>query len=189
MLSLQSREILLKGLPDCGLAFSQGIWWSYLIFKVDCVKWKSTFEGGDSRLTRKYKTWKTENFDYASSLTLALMYPISRLRLESHFAEIRLQELPGGFRVLSAESVSIESLPDNRAQTVRDSILYNQTNQPENVCCVAVFAVFAINAAKNSFLHEGYGFGPYSNLAAIQEEASFENGRQAELIKMLNREK
>jgi hypothetical protein len=117
------------------------------------------------------------------------MHPISRPRLETHFAVIRLKELPGGFRVLSAYSVSIESLPDKQAQQdVRDNVLSLRTNRPGKVCGLAMYDVEAIDPANSFCMCEGYVFGDYSHLAAIQKKASIENGRQVYLIKMLNKE-
>jgi hypothetical protein len=115
------------------------------------------------------------------------MHPISRLRLDTHVALIRLRELPNGFRVLSAEAVSFESLPDKAMKQISDILLYNQTKQPEKVYCVAVFEV-AIDAAHNCCIINGYIFGGYSDLAALQDEAAIENGRRPELINMLNNE-
>jgi hypothetical protein len=118
---------------------------------------------------------------------LSVIHPISRLRLESHVAVIRLMELPSQFRVISADLVSIEILPDNLRQQIRDIILSFQTNHPNEVSCVAMFDMEAIDDSSHSFIG-GYRFGPYSNLAAIQEKAAAENDRQADLIKMLNKE-
>jgi hypothetical protein len=53
---------------------------------------------------------------------------------------------------------------------------------------VALYEVEEIDAAIGINLFCGFLFGPYSNLAAIQEKAAAENGRQVELIKMLNKE-
>jgi hypothetical protein len=75
------------------------------------------------------------------------MHPISILRLESHVAVIRLKELPVGFRVISADAVSFEILPDDAKRDIRDSILSDQTNHPDKVSCAAMFYVQAIDAS------------------------------------------
>jgi hypothetical protein len=116
------------------------------------------------------------------------MHPISKIRLETHVAVIRLKELPSGFRVLSAEAALIESLPEEFKKPSREDILSFQTNRPDDVCCLAVLNVEAIDGSKIRFLFNNYGFGPYSNIAAIQKKAATENDRQADLIKMLNKE-
>jgi hypothetical protein len=189
MLSLQGCEILLKGLSDCRLAFSQGLHFIQLILKVDCARWKAERDNdANPRFTRKFNKWKAENFSNAVSLAHSLMHPISRLRLETHVAFIRLKELHGGFRVLSAEALYIESFPDAEKIIIREIILTNQTDEPENVCCEAVFEVQAIESTNNCRIFNGYSFGEHSNLAAIQGRAATENGRQAELIEMLNKE-
>jgi hypothetical protein len=97
-----------------------------------------------------------------------------------------VKELPTGFRVLSTEAVSLESLPVLQAEEARNHIL--SINRPDMVCCVAVFIVESIDAANNCVLYEGYGIGPYHFLAAIQMKAAFESGRRVELIKILNKE-
>jgi hypothetical protein len=120
-------------------------------------------------------------------LILSVIHPISKTRFETHVVVIRLKELPSGFRVLSAETVSIESFPDDQKDTIISNIHSFQTNQPENAYCVAIFKVENIDASEIRFLLIPYGVGTYSNLAAVQEEAATENGRQAELIQMLNK--
>jgi hypothetical protein len=153
------------------------------------VKWKTQRAQDDNpRFTRKFNKWEAKNFTYAGSLAMSLMHPISKLRLESHLAKIRVKELPSGFRVLSADAVLIESLPDVQKIIIRDRILFNQTNQPEKICCEAMYGVEAIDAAKNTTFLDGYSFGPYSNLAAVQEEVATLNGRRVELIKTLNKD-
>jgi hypothetical protein len=111
MLCLQIREILLKGLSDCTLAFSQGIHSIHDYLKADCAKWKAERDSiNNPRLTRTFDKWKADNFKLISSLVKSVMHPISRLRLESHVAVISLKELPSGFQVLSAETALIDSL-------------------------------------------------------------------------------
>jgi hypothetical protein len=116
------------------------------------------------------------------------MHPISRLRLETHVASIRLKELSIGFRVLSTETARIEDLSNEAMKFIRDDILSVQSDQLEIVYCVAMFDMEAIDATNSLSILQGYGFGPYFNLAAVQEEAATENGRQAELIRILNKE-
>jgi hypothetical protein len=108
--------------------------------------------------------------------------------LETHVAVIRLKELPVGFRVLSAEAVRIDGFPEVQKQFIREVLLSNQTHEPESVWCMAKVSLEAIDAASSFSLFEGYGLGDYSDLGAIHDEATAENGRQVELIKMLNKE-
>jgi hypothetical protein len=176
-------------MSDCTLAFSQGI---QLIqtnyFKAECAKWKSARDSSNNpHLTRKFNKWCGENLTNASSLVKSVIHPISKLRLESHVAVIRFKELPVGFRVLCGEVVSVESLPSGRIESIREIILCNQTKDPDNIWCIAMFHIEAIDAT-NKFSYQEYGFGPYSNIAAIQKKAATENDRQADLIKMLNKE-
>jgi hypothetical protein len=186
MLCLQASKILLKGMPDCRLAFSQGI---HMIQSNSlgrlCTVEVRPHQDDNPRLTRKFNKWEADNFNLTSSLVLAVMHPISRIRLGSHVAVIRLKELPNGFRVLSVEAVSIESLPDKHKY---GEVLNYQTNQPELVYCVALFHVEAIDVSSSCIFPIGYRFGTYLNLAAFQVAASLNNGRQDELIKMLNKE-
>jgi hypothetical protein len=116
------------------------------------------------------------------------MHPISRLRLETHGGMIRLKELSGGFRVLSTEAASIESLPIEAMKSIRNYILSVQTNQPEEVCCVVMFEGESIDSASVRTFFCGYTFGQYSNMVSIQEKPASENGRQVDLIKTLNKE-
>jgi hypothetical protein len=140
-------------------------------------------------LTRKFNKWKAENFTHISSLAISVLHPISRIRLETHVALIRLKELPVGFRVLSADAVRIDGLLEVQKNHLLGKVLKNQTNRPENVCFEAMFEVESINAAGSCSLFSGYEFGDYfNNLADIQEEAAYDNDRQADLIKMLNKE-
>jgi hypothetical protein len=157
--------------------------------KADCTKWKIDLDSSnDPSLRRKFIKWKAENFTNFSSLVESLMHPISKLRLESHVAVIRLKELPVKFRVISAEPVLIESLRDPHRQTILNFILSNQTDELEYVCCEAVFEVNSIDTAYRTCFFEGYHLGEYSELPDIQERASVENGRRAEIIQMLKKE-
>jgi hypothetical protein len=140
-------------------------------------------------LVRKFSKWHADNFIHIASLSKSLMHPIIRLRLETHVAVIRLKELPSGFRVLSTEAALIENLLDERKNPIRANILDLHINMPDNEClCVALYEVEAIDSSRCAAVIKGYSFGTYSNLAAIQKKASVENGRQADLIKMLNKE-
>jgi hypothetical protein len=62
---------------------------------------------------------KPENVTNVGSLVQSLVHPISRLRFETHVPLIQLKELPSGFRVLCAVSVSIDSLPSDQARRTR----------------------------------------------------------------------
>jgi hypothetical protein len=108
--------------------------------------------------------------------------------LESHIAVIRLKELSNGFRVLSVKAALIESATEDQKKHIRDTILTNQTYLPEMVCCVALFEVEAIDDTKSFSVYEGYGVGPYSDLASIQDVVASLKGRQVELINKLNGE-
>jgi hypothetical protein len=99
-----------------------------------------------------------------------------------------LKELPNGFRGLSAKAVAIESLPDCQKNSIREGILSSKANRPENVYGVTLYVVEAIDSDNNCTIPIGYRFGDYSDLVDIQVEAATENGRQAELINMLNKE-
>jgi hypothetical protein len=54
---------------------------------------------------------------------------------------------------------------------------------------VAVYRLAAINTVNSCGTIIDNSFGDYSDMAAIQDEAAIENGRHAELIKVLNKEK
>jgi hypothetical protein len=97
--------------------------------------------GRSSTLDSEMEQLDSDNFSLISSLVLSMMHPISRLRLETHVVDIRLKELPNGFRVLSAKSASIESFPEDQKIEIRSLILYNQTNHPELICNVVMFEV------------------------------------------------
>jgi hypothetical protein len=158
------------------------------MLQADCAKWKDQRKHDDNpRLTRKFRKWSNDNFNHISSLTISVLHPISRIRLETQVAAIRLKELPNGFRVLSAEAALIKSLTDSQNQC-RETILSNQTNHSEDVCCLAMYEMEAIDSANNSYRLECYGFGTYSNLSAAKKMATTENGRRAELIQILNNE-
>jgi hypothetical protein len=66
--------------------------------------------------------------------------------VESYVAVIRLKELPVGFRVISTESALIESVSNVSKQFIRESMLSNQTDEPEVVCCEAVFEAASIES-------------------------------------------
>jgi hypothetical protein len=119
---------------------------------------------------------------------MSLMHPISILRLESHVALIRLKELPNGFRILAAESVSIESLPDEFKKPSRDHILSLLTRNPEKIVCLSIYFVEEIDGVRNRAIINGYVFGDHSDLADIKDEAAAENGRRDYLILILNKE-
>jgi hypothetical protein len=118
---------------------------------------------------------------------MGAMYPISRLRLGSHVAVFRLKELPSGFRVISGEAVLIDSLSSEAVRIIRDNILSLEANQPGKICCMAMYNVEEIGYSNTSFF-EGYSFGDYSDLASLQDDASFAKVHQVKLIMMLNKE-
>jgi molybdopterin-guanine dinucleotide biosynthesis protein len=139
---------------------------------VDCADWKTHRDQADNpRFKRKFDKWKTETFANSSFLIQSLMHPISRLRMETHIALIRLNELPSGFRVLSADLMLIEGLPDDSKKIIRKIILHYQTKEPEKVYCTTMFEVEAINADNNCYISEVYILGEDSNLAVIQDAA------------------
>jgi hypothetical protein len=188
LLCLQTSEILLKGLSDCRLALSQGKLFIKSYIKADCSKWKSDRDHDDNpRFTRRFNKWKADYFPQIFSLVQSLMHPICIIRIETHAVVIGLKELPDGFRVLSAEAASIDSLPIEAMESLCENILNFQTKLPEDVSCNVMFKVEAIDTANDCFFYEGCSFGPYSDLAAIQDVAASLNGRQAELIIMLTR--
>jgi hypothetical protein len=160
-----------------------------LILKADCAKWKANLDSSNNpSLRRKFIKWKADNFTHISSLVNSVMHPISRIRVETHIAMIRMNELSSGFRVLSAETALMESLPNDTKQGIREVLLSNQTNQSERLWCVAMFEVESIDSTSFRTFFCGYSFGPYSNMVSIQEKAASENGRQVDLIQMLNKE-
>jgi hypothetical protein len=138
------------------------------------------------RLTRKFDKWRGENFNLTSSLAKSIVYPISRIRLETNVAVIRFKELPVGFRVLSAEAALIASLSNDANHLIRGAILSYNTKYPGKIICNVMCVVEAIDASSRVNLHSGYGFGDYSNLATIHEYASSLN--RIDLIKKLNKE-
>jgi hypothetical protein len=144
-------------------------------------------EINNPRLTRKFDKWKAKNLTRISFLIQSLMHPISRIRLESQVAVIRLKELRSGFRVLSAEAALIDNLSDISIRTIRENIFANNSNYPETVICHIICVIETIYADSNYQVPNAFGFGDYSDLAAIQDEASIEYGREVELIQMLNR--
>jgi hypothetical protein len=190
LLYLQESEILRKGMPDCRLAFSQGIHLIHFNSKAECARWKADLDQDNSpRLTRKNKKWRGDNFTHISSLVKSVMHPISRIRSESHVAVIRLKELPVGFRVISADAVSFEDfeiLTAIQKQRFAEIVLTNNSNYPKEVICNVLCVVEAINANRNYHLHNAFGFGDYSDLADINSAASSLN--RLDLIKKLNKE-
>jgi hypothetical protein len=114
---------------------------------------------------------------------MSVMHPISKLRLETRVAVIRLKELPGGFGVLSMEAVLIDSFPDDQKQIFRDRILSNQANYSDKTHFTVMFEM----DVARSFI-SGYILGDYSNLAEIHTIASNANDMQADLINMSNNE-
>jgi hypothetical protein len=139
-------------------------------------------------LQRKFGKWNAENFSLISSLIQSLMHPISRIRLKNHVVVIKMKELPSGFRVLSADAVSIESLSDAAKSSIREDILFTQAAEPEKVNCLASYEIDAIDDVYNVATLNRYGFGKYSDLAALQDLATAKNGCQAGFIQMLNKE-
>jgi hypothetical protein len=149
---------------------------STLIFKGGCAKLKVDREQGNNpSLRRKFRNWKDLRFALTSSLTLSLMHPICKIRLETYAVVI-------GFQVISAEVALIE----DPKRYIRENILSNQTNHPERVCFEVMFQLDD-DASRNLYF-SSYGVGDYSYLAAIQDKAATESFRQVELIKMLNKE-
>jgi hypothetical protein len=68
------------------------------------------------------------------------MHPVSRLRMETHLAFIRLtesKEFPGGFRVLSAQAISIV-----KPSRSNHEIFPRATGQPSNRASFVVLLYF-----------------------------------------------
>jgi hypothetical protein len=72
---------------------------------------------------------------------MSLMYPIVRIRLESHALVIRLKENTVGFKVLSAEVAVIDCLPKDQQERIQDCLLQNKTTRPEAVFCFSIYEV------------------------------------------------
>jgi hypothetical protein len=157
--------------------------------QVDCARRKANRDKCDSQaLVRKHTKWCAENFIVFSGLLMSLMHPISKLRMESYVAVIQLLELPNGFRIVSAEALSIDSLPSDKNQATREGLVYNQTNDPEDVCCLVLYHLSPMDNTCPTVSVRSFNCGKYSNLAEIQIAASSMNGSQDGIIKKLNKE-
>jgi hypothetical protein len=119
--------------------------------------------------TAKFDKWCGKNFDAVSSLIMALMHPVSNLRVDSQVAMIQLKELHSGFRVIS-----------------RDRLLASRNNRPEMIFCVAMYIVEEIGSSRRRSIFQSYGLG--DSLAEIQERASSLVIHQSRMIKHLNKE-
>jgi hypothetical protein len=71
-----------------------------------------------------YSLLTSNNFAVITSLIHSVIQPVNRIREESTVVIIHLKELNDGFRVLSAETALIESLPSSRKQFARN-LLFN----------------------------------------------------------------
>jgi hypothetical protein len=137
----------------------------------------------------KFKKWGDDNFSLISDLVLSVMHPITIPRTKTHVAFIQLKELPIGFRVLSAEAVAFEiaSLPTSKSN-VRECLRTLQSENPDNVNCVAVFDAENIEATGACTYLEGYGVGYSSMMNSIQQKSSYLNDGRTELLNKLNKE-
>jgi hypothetical protein len=166
----------------------------YLMIHTDpktlCAEVKSARDQEDNpRFMRKFNKWIGINVNDSCSLAVYAMHPISKSRMYSHVAVIRLKELPkSGFRVLSADAVSIESLASDAMALCRGFAHSDQVNNPLVVVCFALYVIEAIDCVNSCTIHNSYTFGDYSNLHYIQKKVAteIEDGRKAELIKKLN---
>jgi hypothetical protein len=58
------------------------------------------------------------------------MLPLTKKHMESHFAIVRLKELPIGFKVELAEAVWVDDLSgDDWDKYIHNLVLINQTNR------------------------------------------------------------
>jgi hypothetical protein len=119
--------------------------------QADCAKWKVELDSfSNPPLRRKFVKWNADNFTHNINLVQYLMHPINRIHLKAQVAIIGLKELPIGFRVHSAEAVSIERIPaEDLKKRIRDNLLSNQINRPEEVFCVSCYIVEAIDVANS----------------------------------------
>jgi hypothetical protein len=160
---------------------------SKLIFKADCANMKADRKkDGNPHLTRKFDKWHASNYDNTSFLSMSVLHPISRIRLEEYVAVIRMMELPNGLRVISVEASSIDSLPEEQKNVFLKDIITLSVKQSKTVNCLAVYEVEAIGAATGSSVYKCYILD--ADGISIQKVASHANDIQAEIIKQLNKE-
>jgi hypothetical protein len=133
-----------------------------------------------SDLPLKVNRWSEDNADLLYKLILSILDRIDRSRFKNYIIFVGMVELDKGFRIVSAEEVSVESLPTDMIQNFREA----QAAQSDDNCMV----MFYVKAANNG---ETYGTGiPFgmnddSIFHALQEIA--DGLKKEEVIKELNK--
>jgi hypothetical protein len=54
---------------------------------------------GDEDLPRKFEARKKENHELVSNLVRSVFHPVDRVRLRNYVANIKLEEINGGFKI------------------------------------------------------------------------------------------
>jgi hypothetical protein len=106
------------------------------------------------------------------------MHPISKLRIESYVSSI--QKLKKGVRVISAESIPIESMSDENILSIREALESRKNDDPVGVYGIVRFFVVAINEAKSYARCVAYGMEDYDTeleTAAFYNKATVESGK------------
>lgn len=139
-------------------------------------------DGFNPVISKKFDKWRQKNHKLSSSLVMSLMHPICKQRIESHVARINMKETSRGLRVISVDTVYIDTLPDEDTDGVRKTLSSIKEKEPDQVVCVVMFDIEGI---ENFY---PYCFGKYSNIADIWETGRYANTHQDEWIKRLNGE-
>jgi hypothetical protein len=116
---------------------------------------------------RKLETWRENNRDLISFLVFSALYPVNRLRLESNFAEILIEELPDNFRVVSVKAKHVTQLTKEQISVFEQA---KGSFTKENIVCVVAFQINAINENSVGNMRSFYG-GKYKALHIVQQWA------------------
>jgi hypothetical protein len=100
---------------------------------------KST--GGKS-FPRKFEKWREKNHDLLARLVISAFFPVSTDRLENYVADIKIEEFPDNFRVVSVMPKHISHLTVPAQSSFKN---HKVSLKEEGIICVVFFQVYAMN--------------------------------------------
>jgi hypothetical protein len=107
-----------------------------------------------------------------------MMHHISKLRLESHIALIRLKERPDGFRIVSTHVALIDNLEAREIEQISVNIASVRANQPDTVFCLAKYFV---DESPLTYFNV-FSLGLFSEFSDVQARAADYNDRQVDFF-------
>jgi hypothetical protein len=140
---------------------------------------------------RKFNKWSDDKNDVLRSFVQSIMHPVSKSKMKSHAALIKLEYTPSssgsGYRVLSGEAIPLSNLGNDRLENASEQFEHffsTQDNSDDEFDCFAIFDYQSDD--EQGMFFKFYGFGSHANQAQIRKDGAMARGIHNGLMMMIN---